>query len=246
MTIDDRNKARRSPWKWILAVGVVIGLVVGTRLLPVGEWLAELNLWLDELGAVGIVVFIFVYILATVLFLPGAILTIGAGFVFGLLWGFVGVSIGSTTGAACAFLIGRYFARDKVQETAANKPKFRAIDRAVGKQGWKIVLLLRLSPLVPFNLQNYVYGLTAIKFWPYVAASWAGMIPGTLLYVYLGAAGRAGVEAAAKGELERDPLEIAFFVVGFIATVIVTIYVTRIARRALKEAEPEVAEGKES
>lgn len=240
MTKDQQKGHRQFPWKWILAGLVVIGLIAATRLLPIGEWLAALNLWLDELGPVGIVVFIFVYIFATVLFLPGAILTIGGGFVFGLLWGFVGVSIGSTTGAACAFLIGRYFARDKVREVAAEKPKFRAIDHAVGKQGWKIVALLRLSPLVPFNLQNYVYGLTAIKFWPYVAASWGGMIPGTLLYVYLGAAGRAGVEAAAKGELERDPLEVVFFVVGLIATIIVTIYVTRIARRALKEAGPEV------
>lgn len=238
MASEEQKQSRRFPWKWILAGLVVIGLISATRLLPVGEGLGALNLRLEELGPAGIVVFILAYILATILFLPGTILTVGAGFVFGLWWGFVGVSIGSTAGAACAFLIGRYLARDKVQEVAARKPKFRVIDRAVGKQGWKIVILLRLSPLVPFNLQNYVYGLTAIKFWPYVAASWAGMIPGTLLYVYLGAAGRAGVEAAATGEWERNPLEVAFFAVGFIATVVVTIYVTRIARRALKEAEP--------
>lgn len=233
-----QNTGRPFPWKWVLAGAVVAGLLAAVHLLPVTEWLATLNLWLDGLGPIGLVLFVGVYVLATVLFLPGTILTIGAGFVFGLLWGFVGVSVGSTAGAACAFLIGRYFARDKVQEAVANKPKFKAIDRAVGEKGWKIVLLLRLSPLVPFNLQNYVYGLTAIKFWPYVAASWAGMIPGTLLYVYLGTAGREVVEAAAKGEMERQPMQAILFVGGLIVIVAVTLYITRITRQALKEMDP--------
>lgn len=236
---DNQKKKGGIPWKWIGAGGVVLALLVAMQVLPVGEWLKAFNEWVEGLGAVGLLIFIATYIMATILFLPGSILTLGAGFAFGVGWGFVVVSIGSTIGAACAFLIGRYFAREKIQQKAEDYPKFAAIDRAIGKEGWKIVGLLRLSPLFPFNVQNYLYGLTAIKFWPYVLASWIGMMPGTLLYVYLGAAGRAGVEAAA-GEGGRSPMEIGMFVVGLIATAAVSIYVTIIARRAIQKTEPDV------
>lgn len=240
MGVKKENEGGRLAWRWVAAGGAILVLVAGIRMLPLGEWLGALNVWIAELGAIGFAVFIFAYILATVLFLPGIILTIGGGFLFGLLWGLVGVSAGSTIGAACAFLIGRYFAREKVAGAVSQRPRFQAIDRAVGKKGWRIVVLLRLSPLVPFNLQNYLYGLTAIRFWPYVVASWIGMLPGTLLYVYLGAAGRASVEAAAEGAMDRGGLELAFFIVGLLATVVVTVYVTRLARRALREVEPAV------
>ena len=129
--------------------------------------------------------------LATVLFLPCSVLTVGAGFAFGIAWGTLVVSIGSTTGASLAFLISRYVARDRIVAIAEKNAKFKAIDRAIGRQGWKMVGLLRLSPAIPFNLSNYVYGLTAVRFWPYVLASWIGMFPVTLLYVYLGAFGQA-------------------------------------------------------
>lgn len=243
---DDREKKEKRgglPWKWILAALVVVALLVAGWLLPLGEWLVVVNRWLDGLGPFGLIVFIGIYILATVLFVPGLILTIGAGVVFGIGWGFVGVSVGSTVGAGCAFLIGRYLARDKVAAALEGKPKFDAIDKAVGEKGWKIVALLRLSPVIPFNLQNYFYGLTAIGFWPYLLASWIGMMPGTLLYVYLGAVGRVALESAAEGDVERDPLQTGFFIAGLVATVVVTIYVTKIARKALKDAEPEVGKG---
>jgi uncharacterized membrane protein YdjX (TVP38/TMEM64 family) len=230
-------------WKWGIIGGVVVGLLVASRVLPVAEWLVEVNEWLDGMGPLGLVVFMGIYVVATILFLPGLILTLGAGAVFGIGWGFLAVSVGSTIGAGCAFLIGRYLARDKVAAVLEGKPKFVAIDRAVGEKGWKIVALLRLSPVVPFNLQNYFYGLTAISFWPYLLASWIGMMPGTLLYVYLGAAGRVALEAAAEGKVEGDPLQTGFFIAGLVATVAVTIYVTKIARKALKEAEPEVEKG---
>jgi len=230
-------------WKWAIIGLVVAGLLVASRVLPVAEWLVEVNRWLDGLGPLGLVAFMAIYIVATVLFLPGLILTVGAGAVFGIGLGFIGVSIGSTFGAGCAFLIGRHLARDKVSKALEGKPKFSAIDRAVGEKGWRIVLLLRLSPVVPFNLQNYFYGLTAISFWPYLLASWIGMMPGTLLYVYLGAAGRIALEAAAEGGVERDPLQTGFFIAGLVATVAVTLYVTKIGRKALKDAEPEVEKG---
>lgn len=223
--------------KLAVLAAAVIGLFVLSRVLPVREWLEVFNEWVGGLGPLGLVVFVGVYALATVLLLPGAILTIGAGFVFGLGWGFVAVSAGSTVGASLAFLIGRFLAREKIEAATRDKPKFRSVDQAIGRKGARLILLLRLSPLIPFNLSNYFYGLTAVRFWPYVLASWVGMMPGTLLYVYFGTLGRAGVEAAAGAGPERSPLEWALLGVGLLATLGVTIWVSQIARKALKEAE---------
>jgi uncharacterized membrane protein YdjX (TVP38/TMEM64 family) len=228
---------RRIPWKWIGLAAAVVALIVASRMLPVGDWLKAFNEWVKNLGALGMVVYVLVYAVATVLFVPGSALTIGAGFVFGLVWGTVVVSAGSTLGAALAFLIARYAAREKVAAKAAEHKKFQAIDRAIGKQGWKIVALLRLSPLVPFNLSNYLYGLTAIKFAPYLLASWLAMLPGTVLYVYLGVVGKTGLQAASGQAAERSPWEYALMAVGLIATVAVTVFVARAAKKALKETE---------
>ncbi len=241
---DPASSGRKAQiWKIAGAVAVLLGLFVLSRVLPVGAWLEDFNHWVGGLGAAGPVVFALVYIVATVALLPGAILTVGAGFLFGLGWGFVAVSAGSTIGASLAFLIGRFFARDKIEAMTRDNPKFRAVDRAIGKKGAKLIMLLRLSPLIPFNLSNYFYGLTAVKFCPYVLASWVGMIPGTLLYVYFGTLGRAGVEAAAGAGSERGPMEWALLTVGLVATLVVTIWVSKIARRALKDAEEIPAEG---
>jgi uncharacterized membrane protein YdjX (TVP38/TMEM64 family) len=226
----------KSHWKWIGLAVAIVALMAAVRLLPVADWLRAFNDWIGGVGPLGIVMYATVYALATVLFLPGWILTVGAGIAFGLLWGTVAVSLGSTAGAALAFLIARYVARDAVATWSRTDPRFSAIDRAIGEKGWKIVALLRLSPLVPFNLSNYVYGLTAVRFWPYVLASWIAMLPGTVLYVYLGVIGKASLEAAA-GAAERDPLEYVFLGAGLAATVAVTIYVTRLARQALKQTE---------
>jgi uncharacterized membrane protein YdjX (TVP38/TMEM64 family) len=225
------TKAVRSKW---VSLGVLtVALFIAVRVLPITRWLTELNQWIAQLGILGILLFIVVYILATVLFFPGSVLTIGAGFVYGVFLGTVAVSIAATMGAALAFLIARYLARDKIEQTVGSNQKFKQIDRAIGAQGAKLVFLLRLSPLIPFNLSNYLYGLTAVKFWPYVLASWIGMLPGTLLYVYLGAAGKAGLNAAVGQSSGHSPWEYALFGIGLIATVVVTIWVTRIARKAL-------------
>jgi uncharacterized membrane protein YdjX (TVP38/TMEM64 family) len=188
----------------------------------------------DGLGFWGPVAFAAAYALAAVLLVPGAALTLAAGAVFGLFWGTFTVSIASTTAAAIAFLIARYLARGAVARRAERAPKFRAIDRAIGEGGWKIVALLRLSPAVPFTLLNYILGLTAIGFWPSLFASWISMLPGTLLYVYLGHVGKLGLEAASRGEATQSPAQLVLLVVGLLATLGVTLYVTRIARRALR------------
>ena len=228
---------RAVPWKWVGLVILVTALFIAVRLLPVTDWLTRFNYWVADLGSWGVLLFILVYILATVLFFPASILTIGAGFIFGVLLGTVVVSIAATAGAALAFLIARYLARDQVERQVANSPRFKRIDRAIGEHGAKLVFLLRLSPLIPFNISNYFYGLTAVKFWPYVLASWIGMLPGTLLYVYIGAAGKTGLGGAAGQASGRSPWEYALFGVGLIATVMVTIWVTRIARRKLSKTE---------
>lgn len=223
------------PWKWIVAGVGVLGLLILGRALPLGEWLRAFNERVGQFGVAGMAIYAGVYVLATVLFVPGSVLTAGAGFVFGVVQGTLVVSISATTGAALAFLIARYLARDWIVAKAERDKRFRAIDRAIGREGWKIVGLLRLSPAIPFNLSNYLYGLTAVRFWPYVLVSWLGTLPGSLLYVYLGAAGKAGLQAAAGVHPERGPLEYWLFGVGLLATVVVTVMVTRIARKALKQ-----------
>jgi uncharacterized membrane protein YdjX (TVP38/TMEM64 family) len=216
---------------------IVLCLLLLARLLPVERGVQALSAWIEGAGIWGPVALIALYVIFTVFMLPGWILTVTAGALFGLLWGTVSVSIGSTLGVASAFLIARYLARDTVAKKVQSYPRFAAVDRAVGEGGWKIVALLRLSPAVPFNLQNYLYGLTAIRFWPAVLASWAAMLPGTFFYVYLGYAGRAGLQAAARGDAERGIGQWILLGVGLIATVAVTVYITRIARRAIRQQE---------
>ena len=219
---------RRGVWKGA-AIGLgVVAVFVAARVLPVLEWLKSFETWVKGMGAAGMFLYGAVYVVAVLLFVPGIVLTLGAGFLFGLGWGIAVVSVASTLAAALAFLIARYLARDAVERLARNNPRFAAIDRAIGKEGWKVVALLRLSPLVPFSLSNYLYGLTSVRFLPYVATSWVAMLPATVLYVYLGAAGRTIGEKA-----PRSPWEWALLGAGLAATAAVTVILTRVARREL-------------
>jgi uncharacterized membrane protein YdjX (TVP38/TMEM64 family) len=217
---------------------IVFALFLAMKFLPAQQWLRNFNSWIGHIGVAGIFIFVIVYAVATVLLAPGSILTIGAGFAFGLWKGFVAVSAGSTLGAALAFLVARFIARDRVEAIAEGNDKFRRIDNAIGKQGVKLIFLLRLSPVIPFNISNYFYGLTSVKFWPYVLVSWIGMIPGTFLYVYIGTASQAAVSAAASGQAVKHGWQYwALTSVGLAATVIVTIWITKIARNALRRSE---------
>ncbi len=225
---------RNIPWKWVAVGAAVVLLFVAARALPLQTWLRSFEDWVRAMGAAGMVLYAAVYVAAVVLFVPGIVLTLGAGFLFGLGWGIVVVSIASTTAAALAFLISRYAARGAVERVARKNPKFAAIDRAIGKEGWKVVALLRLSPLVPFSLSNYLYGLTSVRFAPYVATSWVAMLPATVLYVYLGAAGRTIGEKA-----EKSPWEWALLALGLAATAAVTVLLTRVAKKELSKAREE-------
>ena len=230
-----KQEKSKGPVLKLVGLAVVVGLLVAAKFLPVDEWLKSFNDWVSGMGTAGIFIFIGVYAVTTVLLLPGLILTVGAGFTFGLWKGFLAVSAGSTLGAALAFLVARFLARNKVEAMVQGSEKFQRIDDAIGKQGAKLVFLLRLRPVIPFNVSNYFYGLTGVKFWPYVLASWLGMMPGTLLYVYLGTAGKAAVSAASGGAAQHGWQYWTFLSVGLVATIVVTIWVTRIARDAIEK-----------
>jgi uncharacterized membrane protein YdjX (TVP38/TMEM64 family) len=228
------GRSRSGPIAFIAFVTVALAMVVLARWLPIGRAVETIERTVQASGPWGPLVFALVYIVSVVAMVPGSALTVAVGAMFGLVVGTATVSIASTIGAALVFLIARSLARDAVARRVKLDPRFGAIDRAVGANGWKIVALTRLSPAVPFNLQNYLYGLTAIGFWPYVVTSWIAMLPGTFLYLYIGMLGRAGLDAASgSGSGARGPAEWAWIVIGLLATVAATLYVTRLARRAI-------------
>ena len=236
----------KSNWKWVSILLVVAILFVMVRyFLDVRTMLTQaLNFintlliqaldFISDLGPWGPILFVLLYVLATICFLPGFILTVGAGVLFGVIRGSVLVSVSSILGASLAFLIGRYLARDWVSQKIQGNKNFEAIDRSVAKEGWKIVGLTRLSPIFPFNLLNYAFGLTQVSLKAYFLASWVGMMPGTIMYVYIGSvAGDLAVLGA--GERTQTPAEWTLKVVGLVATAILTLYITHIARKALRE-----------
>jgi len=221
--------AATSPWQWALGAVVIAALVAGWFVLPIEAWSDAFQAWIKGLGPWGWLIFAAVYIVGTVLLVPGSVLTFAAGLAFGLAIGFPLVVVSATIGATLAFLIARYLAHDKVESLMQKRPKFKAIQSAVSEGGWKVVALLRLSPVLPFNLTNYLYGITDLKLREYVAATFVGIMPGTLLNVYVGAAGKA-----ASGE-GTSTLEWGFLAVGLVATVVVAVFVTKKAKAKLKE-----------
>ena len=218
--------------KILIVLAIIAVLVLGGKQL--GALVPRFAAWVDQLGIWGPVVFILGYIIATVAFIPGSILTLAAGAIFGLLQGTIYVFIGATIGSTLAFLISRYVARARIERRLSGNQKFQTIDRAVGAEGLKIVFLLRLSPVFPFNLLNYGLGLTKVRLRDYLIAAF-GMLPGTFLYVYYGKL--AGDVAAVAGgvKIEKGAGYWTVLVLGLVATIVVTTIVTRIARKALKE-----------
>jgi len=216
----------------LLWAALIAGILFAARYFGSGP-LCEMLQWISGLGSTAPLVFIPLYVVACVLFIPGSILTLSAGFLFGVVWGSMYVSVAATVGATLAFLVGRYFARQWVAARLADYPKFKAVDEAVAREGWKIVALTRLSPVFPFNLLNYAFGLTNVRVRDYVIASWAGTLPGTILYVYLGSLA-GDLTRVATGGVERTPAEWAFYGIGLLATIAVTVYITRVSNRALK------------
>ena len=224
------NPAPTTRTKLLLWAAVALAAVVAARVLPVQDTLPPALEWMRALGPWGPVLFVAVYVLATVLLVPGSVLTLGAGAVYGVAYGSLIVSLASTLGATAAFLVARHLARDAVARRIAGHPRFAALDQAVADAGWKIVVLTRLSPVFPFTFLNYAFGLTRVTLREYVLASWLGMMPGTVMYVYLGS-----LADAAGSTRQRTPMEWTFYAIGLLATIAVTVIVTRLARRALAQ-----------
>jgi len=227
---------RRNALPW---AKIVIGIVALAALFWLGRnaggRVEDFALWVEGLGFWGPAVFVAGYALAVVAFVPASLMTLAAGAIFGVAAGTAYVFVAAVVGSSLAFLVSRYFARRAIERRLEGNRKFEAIDRAVGEQGRRIVLLLRLSPVFPFNLLNYALGLTRVRFTDYVVAA-VGMLPGTLLYVYLGSAIGSIAAIAAGARPESGVAQYALFGVGLVATAVVTVFVTRIARRALAEA----------
>ena len=232
---------RKVPPARLLAVpALAAGVLLAAAFLPARRLLDAFLDWLEGRGRVwGLVVLALAYTPAALLLFPASVLTLGAGALFDWRLATAAVSLGSTLAACVAFLAGRTLARRRVERTIARSPRFRALDRAVAEQGFRIVLLTRLSPAFPYTLLNYAYGLTRVSFRDYLLATWLGMLPGTVMYVYLGrgAKGIAELAAAFSEGRGREHLgQTLFLLLGLLATVAVTVLITRTARRALRRA----------
>lgn len=225
-------------WATISCCLLALGLLVAA--LPVGDLMNALQVRVEGLGIWAPVAYAAMYGLAATLFVPGSALSLAAGVLFGLWLGTAVVWIGANIAIVLSFLIARYAARGKVEALASTRPRFAAVDRAIGQQGWKIVALMRLSPVFPFGLQNYLFGVTAIRFLPCFLASAAFILPGTFMYVYLGFAGGEAASAVGGGH-GVDTLRLGLQLVGLLATVAVTVGVARLAAKAVASHAPDEA-----
>jgi len=215
-----------------LLAGAAIVLIIAAVLLPVRDGMTALLEWVSDRGAWTAALLGLAWVPAAILLVPGSVLTLGTGFVLGLWWGIVVVSLGSTLGATAAFLVGRRLGRDWVQERIGSRDAFRGVDGAIEREGFKVVLLLRLSPLIPYNALNYALSLTGVRLRDYVLGSWLGMLPGTVLYVWLGAGARS-IATVVTGTAERPAALLMLFAAGLVATAAAVWLVARAVHRAL-------------
>lgn len=231
-----RNLVNGARWAAVACFAASAALLLAA--LPVDAVMSAVQARIQGLGFWAPLAFSIAYCLAVTMLIPGSALSLAAGVLFGVWLGTAAVWLGATGAIALSFLIARYAARARVETLASTRPRFAAVDRAIGEQGWKIVALMRLSPLFPFGLQNYLFGVTAIRFWPCCIASAIFILPGTFLYVYLGYAGGETV-AAVSGSADTDALKLGLQLVGLLATLLVTIFVARIAAKAVAKHAPE-------
>lgn len=225
--------------KWRFAILLLVLVAAAVLLsrpgLDVSDTTQRFVEALQAQGDPGLVWLALAYIPASVLFFPAALLTLAGGFTFGFAKTLLAVSLGSTVGATAAFLAGRTLLRGLIEHKVACDIRFRTLDAAVAEQGFKIVMLTRLSPVLPFNLLNYAFGLTRVRLRDFVLASWIGMFPGTVLYVSIGSAAKSLSDILA-GRSEGGVAQKVMFGVGLVATLIATVLMARIARKALADA----------
>jgi uncharacterized membrane protein YdjX (TVP38/TMEM64 family) len=222
---------RRRPWLWAVFGLFLAVAVAGWILLPVAACVAAFQQWVLGLGPWGVAVFALLFIATTLVLAPDWPLSIAAGFVYGF-WALPVVLAAAMIASTLSFLAARYLVRNRVRAFFVGRPRLAAIDRAVAEEGWKIVALLRLSPAVPFNLQNYLFGATAIPLRDYVIATAIGIVPGSVLYVYLGALGNAAHDGGGGAHAIFKWL---LFGIGLAATVAAAIIVARKARVKLED-----------
>ena len=229
------SKARSPLAKILVALFVVGVLAFAARYLPIQQWIQNALARINELGPWKPIGYIILYMLACVIAIPGSLLTLAGGVLFGVGFGTIYVSIAATLGATCAFLVGRYVLRSWIVKKLGSNLKFQALDEAVAREGWRIVLLVRLCPIFPFPVINYGFGITRVSLKEYVLASWLGMLPATIVLVYIGSLAGTLANLTGSKPRARTPLEWTLYAIGLVVAVIVTIYITRIARRALAE-----------
>jgi uncharacterized membrane protein YdjX (TVP38/TMEM64 family) len=218
---------KETSWLWPAVTALAIVLAIAAlSYLPLQEWVDGIESWVSEKGPAGYLLFVLLFIVVTLLPMPAWMFAVAAGAVFGVVWGFVLVWIGALAGETLAFLIARYWLRDSVRKLLARKPVFGAIDKALQKEGWQVVALVRLSPVIPFGLKNYLFGVTKVKLHDYVIGSGLGKIPGVLLYVFLGATGRAVLG-------QEGGYQWALVAVGIVATILATHLIARAAGKRL-------------
>ena len=216
--------------KTAVAAALLVAFVVAVRFLPVGQWIESFQGWVRDVGPIGYVVYVLVYVLACVTFVPASPLTLGAGAIFGFVEGTIVVIIGATLGATASFLLGRTILRRKIEAMAANNAKFRALDKAIAREGGKIVFLVRLAPVFPFAYINFAFGLTGVRTLPYVVATFFGIMPATIAFVYIADA------ATRTATAEMDSTRLALNIAGVVIAIAVTAFVTRVALRAVRKA----------
>ena len=213
------------PLQWAALV-TAIGLLFWIwTLVPVTQWLEVIRSWILSLGVPGVLIFVFLYVLFTLVIGPASALTLMAGLAYGV-WGFPLVIASATFAAAMAFLLGRYVAHKRVNRWLSDKPRLQALNRAVSEEGWRVVGLMRLSPIIPYGIQNYLFSVTHIGFWPYVLATLFGIMPATAVFVYVGSLGQAIGSAG--------PLQWVLAIAGLAATALVAWVVSKRAAAALK------------
>lgn len=238
------DQKKTFPWKLIVAIVLLLALVAASRIwplgqwiksaLPLGDWMKEFTTWTRDHGALGMTIFVVSYGIGATLFLPASLFTVAAGVAFGFGPGVLLALLGAALGAALSFLISRHIARGLVEKRLAKNEKLKAFDAAIAREGWKVVLLLRLVPLFPFPVGNYFFGLTKVGFWPFFLASMAGILPGTSLYVYLGYIGKIALGESRAGRTKQEYVLLAF---GLVATIAVVVYITRLAQKSLRQIE---------
>lgn len=188
--------------------------------------------WMRSQGALGIAIFAAVYIVATLLFLPHSATTIPAGFAWGF-WGGLGICVPvSFASAWIAFFLARHVMRERVERRYKDNEKFHAIDQAVQQRGLLVIILIRIAPLLPFAAINYLLAMTAVSRRDYLVGSAVGMLPFTLLYVYLGQAA-TDVVALLEGK-ETSHWSIWGLAIGVVAAIVVSVIIQRLAHRALE------------